>query len=166
MTAAREVLASIDAALEDWTVSADAMRCTPDPAPSVPAVPVVRTPPLAIARTILVRRLTEYHALTLQTARQAVADAEAGLHTEHTGLVHAEARAVVANTTHAAASAVAAFLRAMRPALEAMAQAAQRAAVALASATSSAPGCPAPHRRLGRPAWQSPYGPAQRRRNR
>ena len=167
MTSTEDVLAQIDAAVEDWTVSADAMRCTPAPgaAPAAPAVPVARLPALAMARATLVLRLIEHHGLSAEVGRAAVLAAERGQHTEYTSHVHAEARAVVAQQTHAAAEAVAAFLQAMRPALEAMAEAAQRAAAAFAATSPKVCPAPAPGRRADRPAWQSPYGPAPRRRN-
>lgn len=165
MPTADEVLAQIDAAVDDWTVSGDAMRCTPDPTPepAVPAVPVVSLPDLAVARARLVSRLVEYHDLTAAAARRAVVAAEAGRHTEHTGLVHAEARAVMARHAHEAGDAIAAFLQAMRPALQAMAEAARRAGDAFATAD-CAKACPVPTRSTDRPAWQSPYGPPSRRR--
>ncbi|MFF8485195.1 hypothetical protein [Streptomyces antibioticus] len=164
MSTTNDVLAQIDHALADYSVGPDAMRCTPDPTPPVPAVPTVPMPALAVARATLVHRLVDYQGLDPETARAAVLAAERGQHTEHTALVHAEARAVVARTTHAAAQAVAAFLRAMRPALDALAANVRAAAAALANATRHTPSSHTPSSRgADRPAWQSPYGPPPKR---
>ncbi|MET9729725.1 hypothetical protein ABZZ79_03360 [Streptomyces sp. NPDC006458] len=159
-----EVLAQIDSAVHDWTVSGDAMRSRPTPEPA-PAVPLVPAPPLLVARAELVHRLVTHHDMAPETAQRALTDALEGRHTEHTAVIHAEARAAVAERAHIAGTAIAHFLQAMRPALQAMAEAARQAGQAMRAAAHIAEHCHA-ERQRGRPAWQSPYGPRRGRKKR
>lgn len=168
MTTTNDVLAQIDAALGDRSVSPDAMRHTPNLPPPANAVriirlpapvPVVRMPDISFVRSYLVRRLIEDRGLDPDAARHAVLAAERGEHTEYTAVLHAEARAVVAQTKNTAARVMADFLRAMRPALDALAKATEQAAKAFEAADYARKAAIAPR---DRPAWQSPYGPPRR----
>ncbi|NED75343.1 hypothetical protein G3I51_24070 [Streptomyces sp. SID9944] len=122
-----DILSQIDHALDDWTVSDDAMRSRPegDGGGINGFVPRVQIP-------------DEFaEAWAAFAERVAQAEAERAAHV----------RAVME-----------ALGRAMKP----VAKAAQQAAANLAQAVQQ--GRPAPSgRRLDRPAWQSPYGPARRR---
>ncbi|AYD81662.1 hypothetical protein SEA_KROMP_61 [Streptomyces phage Kromp] len=159
MPSSEEILEQIDAAVTDWTVSGDAMRCRPTPEPDpIPAVPVVSYTGREAARALLVRRLIDNHGLTRFTARRAVAAAEQGRTTRHTDLVSAEARAATAEAAEHIGRAIAAFARALQPVAQAAAATLRQLDDALRAAG---------HRCLGgkpgRPAWQSPYGPPPRR---
>ncbi|MEU9218841.1 hypothetical protein AB0D47_20095 [Streptomyces sp. NPDC048376] len=147
-----DILAQIDDTLDDWTVSGDAMRSRP----GLPSPPVARMHVPMDARQFLIRRLIDEHGLTRMTARHAVMAAEEGRDSEHAELVRAEAARVVREMTgririaiQPMAEAAVAALRQLRQALDQLKQAAP----------------PQPlGRRHDRPAWQSPYGPPQRRR--
>ncbi|MGA4896722.1 hypothetical protein ACPCAJ_01985 [Streptomyces griseoincarnatus] len=164
MSSSEEILGQIDRALSDHTVSADAMRCTPEPAPApVPPVPVV--PAVAggrmAAREAVVRRLVDDHGLTPDTAAAAVHAVETGQPTEHQHLVTAAARAVAAELAQRIGQLFDAFTRALEPMARAAAAAARQLDEAL-----RAVGHTASNRRGGRrdrKAWQSPYGPPSRR---
>ncbi|MFJ2731424.1 hypothetical protein [Streptomyces sp. NPDC087317] len=180
MPSTDEVLEQIDSAVDDWTVSADAMRCTPAPAPTpagppsnsaapelppVPVVPVVQfTGPLAAralaARALVALRLVDRHGLTPGTATSAVRAATNGEPTPHHDLVIAEAEAAAAEATQHLAHDLAALISAFQTAATAMKQFSKacRAADGYVAAYRK------PHRSRDRPAWQSPYGPPARRR--
>jgi len=138
-----DVLDQIDTALHDNTVSGDAMRSRPAAEP--------------VGRGILVRRLVERHGLDHDDARTAVIAHEQGRTTEHTSLVQAEARAVIDETMHR-------LRAAFRPMAETMNATLKQIAESLKTlrACNVHPHTPARH--YGRPAWQSPYGPARRKR--
>lgn len=152
-----DVLDQLDATLDDWAVGPDAMRYTPDR--GTPAVGGNR----AAGRELLVRRLVENHDLTRTTARRAIIAAEARRTTSHTPLVHAEART-------AADEAMRSVRAAFRPMVETMAETMKELKAAFERMRAAVPAatCPCPDSRSGRrtdrPAWQSPYGPATRRR--
>ena len=112
------------------------------------------TKPQAEAAMLLVHRLITRHGLTTEEAVTAVAQRHRGVEGPHTHLVTAEAQTVVKDT----AAAFRAVAEALRPAAEAAAAAIR----AFLEAVRTAPHLPG--RRRDRPAWQSPYGPAQRRR--
>lgn len=160
---ASDILNQIDEALDDWT-SPDAMHCRP-----------TVTPPARLsadARLLLIRRLVDNHGLTRMTARHAVLAVEQGRPTAHAELVQAEARAAMNEAMQR-------IQITMRPAIEAAAAALQRMAEAVKQVTQGLqssewvdtngdpveplerPRPPLP-RRDGRPAWQTPYGPARR----
>ena len=148
-----DVLNQIDATLDDWTVSGDAMRSSP--AAARPEAPRIGNGP----REILIRRLVEHHGLTRMTARHAVLAVEHGRTSGHAALVHAEARAVMDETMQQ-------LREAFRPMAERMAEAFKQLAEAFEHlrANASPNPIPASGRRHDRPAWQSPYGPALRKR--
>lgn len=150
-----DVIDQIDAALHDHAVSGDAMRWTTEPASPDPEAALPRR-----GREILITRLIERHALTAESARAAVQAAERGTSSEAADLARAEANAVAAE-----------MVTRIRVAMKPMAEAAlttlrqlgesikqmQQQVPELAEAGRSS-------RRPGRPAWQTPYGPPQRRR--
>ncbi|MFJ7592491.1 hypothetical protein ACIQZO_35000 [Streptomyces sp. NPDC097617] len=112
------------------------------------------TPEQASARAalILIGRLVKLHGLTVEEAVTAVAQRRRREDGPHTHLVVAEARAVMAE----ALAPVRAFMKALRPVIEASAAAMTELRSALRQA--------APAARRDRPAWTSPYGPPPRRR--
>lgn len=159
-----DILNQIDETLDDWT-SPDAMRSRPATRPPARLS--------ADARQLLIRRLVDNHGLARMTARHAVLAVEQGRTTVHAELVQAEARAAMNEAMQR-------IQIAMRPAIEAAAAALQRMAEAVKQVTQGLqssewvdtngdpvepPARPRPPlpRRDGRPAWQSPYGPARRR---
>lgn len=113
MSTADHILDQIDTCLGDYTVSDDAMRCTPD-LPPLPAVPSVRFLVVSFDDTDFRERLGQ-----VQDSLRRMAEA-------------------------------------FQPAAENAAKAVDNFTRAL-----SAPAWP---NVPGRPAWQSPYGPAQRQR--
>lgn len=151
-----DILTQIDNALEDGSVSYDAMRSRPGrTGPSEPRPVHVSEG----ARQVLIGRLVERHGLTRMTARHAVLAAERGSTSERAELVRIETRLIVQEMTEQIR---AAFLPLLQRVAEQVKQI-QEAFRHLPEAT----GCndcskPAPPR--DRPAWQSPYGPARRRR--
>ncbi|MFF9269118.1 hypothetical protein [Streptomyces rochei] len=161
MSSSDEILEQIDAAVHDWTVSGDAMRCRPAPEPDpVPAVPVVPDTGRAAARAVLVSRLVD-RGLEPAVAAAAVRAAETGQATEHLELLSAEARAAAAEAGQRVGQVVAAFVRALQPVVQAAAAVMRQLDDALRTAghtaSSGKPDC------RDRPAWQSPYGPPPRR---
>jgi len=146
-----DVLAQIDSALHDWTVSADAMRSKPADEPPVPAALARPVPLPSDVRGMLARRISDRHDLPQESALQAVRDAERGISTDHTDLVKAEAQTLISESVDR-------IRVALRPVLSNLAAALQhlRAAVPCDDR-------PGPARR-DRRAWQSPYGPPPRRR--
>ncbi|MFF9279550.1 hypothetical protein [Streptomyces griseosporeus] len=159
MSHTEELLAQIDAAVNDWTVSGDAMRCRPTAEPSpVPAVPVVRFTGRDRARAALVSRLVD-RGLEPAAAHAAVRAAENGEPTEHAQLVAAEARAAVGETVQQLGEVMRAFARALHPIAEAAAAVMRQLDEALRSASHTT----GRGRHRDRPAWQSPYGPPARR---
>ncbi len=161
MSSSDEILEQIDAAVHDWTVSGDAMRCRPTPAPDpVPAVPVVADTGRAAARAVLVSRLVD-RGLEPAEAAAAVRAAETGQPTEHLELLSAEARAAAAEAGQRVGQILAAFARALQPVVQAAAAVMRQLDEALrAAGHASSTGKPG---RRDRPAWQSPYGPPSRR---
>lgn len=157
-SAGHKILDQIDTCLGDYGTGPDAMRCAPDLPPS-PEEPRVQMTFDVGPREILIRRLVEQQGLTRMTARHAVLAAECGGDSEHANLVCAEAQAVVSE-----------MAQRIRIALQPMAQTAIAALKQISESIKQlqqAGICddrskPAPRR--DRPAWQTPYGPAQRRR--
>lgn len=116
------------------------------------------------AREVLTRRLVEQHGLTRFTARRAVIAVEEGRDTQHADLVRAEAAEVVRPLVEAFHQ----IREQLRPAVEAwaatwraFAEHIRRVGLASQDDYALAPPRPSPK---DRPAWQSPYGPAPRRR--
>lgn len=112
------------------------------------------------ARTVLVRRLVEHHAVAPDEALAAVLAAERHEVGPHTELVHAEAAAI-------AAALIEPIMRSLRQAADAILptfKAATNALAQLAAVTRDQYAlAPLPdRRRRDRPAWQSPYGPPVR----
>ncbi|MCW7941640.1 hypothetical protein AAW14_06235 [Streptomyces hygroscopicus] len=142
------ILDQIDTALHDYSISGDAMRSAPDQE-------TVAGP--RGGRDILVRRLVERHGLEPEDARHAVIAAEQDHTSEHAALVQAEARAVMDETMQR-------IRDAFRPMAESMAETFKQLAQAFERMRASAAPVPAPGRRTDRPAWQSPYGPAGKKR--
>lgn len=153
-----DVLDQIDSTLGDWDVSGDAMRWAPDAAGELPQ-PHVQMSFGVGPREILIRRLVEQHDLTRLTARHAVLAAERGSDSERANLVRAEARAVAVELGER-------IRIAMRPMAEAAIAALKQISESIKQLQQAGicdvHGKPAP--RCDRPAWQSPYGPARRRR--
>lgn len=116
------------------------------------------------AQDILVQRLADRHGIPLIKAHFAVRRAVLGLTPDrYTPLVHAEAQAAAREAAQRAGQLLADFMRAIEPQLRAMGEAAKRAAQAFRDAgLIDEEGKPTA--RKDRPAWQTPYGPAQRRR--
>lgn len=149
---ADNILDEIDTALWDYSVGVDAMRSAPDLPP-----PPVR--PRPNGRSILVERLVDRHGLTPEQAREAVWAVEYGQVGEHAELAATEAQT-------AAGEMLASMRAAFRPMLERVAAQFKQIAEAFEQLRQTV-ACddhskPAPRR--DRPAWQSPYGPARRRR--
>lgn len=153
MSTADQIINQIDHALGDYAVSADAMRCAPD----LPPPPAVR--PRANGRNMLIQRLIDRHGLTADEARAAILDAERGQQGPHTELAGLEAQAALDEIR-------AAFRAAFQPLLERVtAQFAQlKEAFQHLPEAAGCNDCGRPARRRDRPAWQTPYGPAPRRR--
>lgn len=149
-----DVLTQIDAALDDWSVSGDAMRSSPAATPQ----PARLAPDgRAAGREILIQRLVDRHGFTRPIALEVVSAMEAGRDTPHAELVRAEANAVMRET-------MGRLREALRPMFESWAEAMRRLAESVKVATVDCDSCGTPARRHDRPAWQSPYGPARRRR--
>lgn len=147
-----DVLAQIDSTLTDWSVSGDAMRHAPDS--ETAPVPATRG---FSARDVLTRRLVERHGVEPERARHAVIAAEQGRTSEHAALVQAEVRAVMTESMQQ-------LREAFRPMAETMIETLKQLAQAFERLHAGAEPVPAPGRRHDRPAWQSPYGPASKRR--
>ncbi|MFD6490309.1 hypothetical protein [Streptomyces sp. NPDC060188] len=162
MTSADDILDQIDDTLSNWTGSADSMHWTaaePSPAESTSGR----------GRNIIIQRLIENQGLSPDEARAAVRAVERQETTEHEALVASEARAA---TEEMAARLRAAFQPMADAAIATLKQLGE--SIARLSADNhafrhlpEALGCndcgpPAPPR--DRPAWQSKYGPARRRR--
>lgn len=152
MTTADSILDQIDSTLGDYSLSDDAMRCAPD----LPSRPAVRLTVGVDAREILIRRLVDLHGLTRLTARHAVLATERGDSSERADLVRAEAHAVAAEMAQRIRVAFQPMIEALRQLGESIKQL-QQQVPELAEAAR-------PARPRDRPAWQSPYGPARRRR--
>ncbi|MEV6124401.1 hypothetical protein AB0M23_28490 [Streptomyces sp. NPDC052077] len=163
MPSSDEILQQIDAAVHDWTVSGDAMRCrpAPEPPPELPPAPAVPYTGHAAARSHLVGRLIS-QGLTPSEAAAAVRTAETGEPAEHLELALAEAHAAAAEARQHILRAAATLLRALQPAVQAAAAALRQLADATRTTGPDGTGG-GPGRRRDRPAWQSPYGPAPRR---
>ncbi|GGZ80332.1 hypothetical protein ACFOOM_07660 [Streptomyces echinoruber] len=151
-----DVLAQIDRALTDCTVSPDAMRCRPAEEPPAAAPPRPVAVPTA-GREFLVRRLVDRHGLTRAAALRAVLAAERGTSTEHAEAVQAEVRALAGEMMQR-------LRDAFRPLVASWAAAMQRLVDAAQHLQATASKGQPVRRRPDRPAWQSPYGPPLKRR--
>ncbi|MBD9721933.1 hypothetical protein PV755_09335 [Streptomyces caniscabiei] len=156
MSTADHVLDQINSALNDYTVSDDAMRSQPEP-PAAPKrgpdcdlqimdeagewhnVPGVTTVEIQI----------EYSDTEFQNSIQALRENLARIQVERARQVQEMAQMFAR-----------AYVQAMKPAMEAAAAAFAEVQKAVQHANPPLP----PGRRHDRPAWQSPYGPPQRRR--
>ncbi|QCX81207.1 hypothetical protein C9F11_38120 [Streptomyces sp. YIM 121038] len=160
MSTADHILGQIDNALHDTTVGPDAMRSTPRPA----ARPQIT--PFRQARQLLIDRLIDNHGLAPATARPAVLATEQGHASRHADLVRAEARAVMREAAEPIRAALQPALEAAVHAMRAFAEACKRMTDDAGWTDTSS--CPAPTAEPrsphDRPAWQTPYGPAPRRR--
>lgn len=162
-----DILAQIDEALYDSSVSVDAMRSRPvEPARAELSIPLD-------LRRLLARRLMENHGLDMVATRLAVLNVARGHEAPHAELVHAEARAVVDETVQRIREVVQPSLVAMLEAFQSLGAAVKQAAAGFQGDWVDTNGDLAPPpvrpspplpRRDGRPAWQSQYGPARRRR--
>ena len=150
MSTADHVLDQIDSALHDWTVSDDAMRSRPEPelisfGGFTPTVQIMDE--AGEWQEVDGIGSVEIYVTTppeLEEFAQQWAD--------FTNRIHSRRIDVLAVFTQAVAESV-------KPATEA----AEQALAALQDAVQACPADP-PGRRRDRPAWQSPYGPARRRR--
>ena len=157
MSTADHILNQIDACLSDHEISDDAMRCAPDLPP-----PEKRYVQMALGvgpREILIRRLVEQHGLTRLTARHAVLAVERGSDSERAELVRAEARAVAAELGERIRIAFQPTAQAATAALKQISESIKKLQQAGICDDHGKPVRP-----RDRPAWPSPYGPAQRRR--
>lgn len=161
MTSADNTLAQIDDTLDDWTGSMDSMHWTADQ-------PTSGEPISGRGRNIIIQRLIENQGLSPDDARAALRAVERHEPTEHEALVAAEARAA---TVEMAARIRFAFQPMAEAAIATLKQLSESIARLRADSHAfrhlpEAVGCndckPAPPR--DRPAWQSKYGPARRRR--
>lgn len=150
---ADNILDQIDSCLGDYAVSDDAMRSAPD----LPPLPAVR--PRANGAVVLVQRLIDRHGLSAEEARAAVLAAEYGLDTDHARLAAAEAQAALEEITTQLRAAFEPMLQRVADQFRQIKEAFQRLPEA-----AGCDDCGTPARRRDRPAWQSPYGPARRRR--
>lgn len=148
-----DVLDQIDACLGDYDISDDAMRYAPD----IPKQPIIR--PRANGSTVLIQRLTDRHGLSRQEAAAAVLAAERGQDNEHARLAATEAQAVMGEISAQFRAAFQPMVQHMTEQFAKINEAFRQVAEAV---NSEIPG--KPPRLRTRPAWQSPYGPAQRRR--
>ncbi|MFC8676733.1 hypothetical protein ACFUEN_29110 [Streptomyces griseorubiginosus] len=112
---------------------------------------------------ILVRRLADNHNLPLITAHFAVRRVALGLTPDqYTPLVTAEAGALAREAVQQAHQLIAEFMRVLAPRLRAMSEAAMQVAASLRTAGLTDEDAK-PRTGKARPAWQTPYGPAPRR---
>lgn len=152
MSTADHILDQIDTALGDYAVSDDAMRSAPDLLP-----PPER--PRTNGQNVIIRRLIDRHGLTAEQAQAAILAVEQGQTGEHSDLAALEAQAFLAEFQ---ANLRAAF----QPLLQRVADQFRQIKEAL-QYLPEAVGCDDCGKRVprrDRPAWQSPYGPAPRRR--
>ncbi|WP_060905373.1 hypothetical protein [Streptomyces scabiei] len=138
MSTADHVLDQIDSALNDYTVSDDAMRSAPLPADSQPAT-----------RLEIMSEDGEWQEVPGVASIEITADPAA------TAARLREAQESIVRFFHAYAEAVRPRIEELGRALAAASQAVRDAGLV------DADGKPA--RRPDRPAWQSPYGPPRRR---
>lgn len=158
MTSADRILDQIDGALADWTVSGDAMRCTPAPEPRTPQVSIM---------------MPDGEWQDIQGVISARFDMEIDQSTIDTSTIQTEAmvdweefRQSIVRIRVEQARRAQEFLDALKQAFLQLAPAAARAAEAFRHLPEAAGcnDCGKPARPRDRPAWQSPYGPARRRR--
>ncbi|MEU1497316.1 hypothetical protein [Streptomyces sp. NPDC005732] len=166
MTSTDDVLAQIDSAVDDWTISGDAMRSAPDLPPSRPQMQLSFG---LSGREIMIRRLIDEHGLTRITARNAVLAAERGSDSERAELVRTEARAIANEMSERIRIAFQPMAEAAIATLKQLSESLARLR-ANTHAFQHAPeavgcnDCGKPTSPRDRPAWQSPYGQARRRR--
>jgi hypothetical protein len=150
-----DILSQIDSALGDHTISGDAMRSRPGPAPAremAGAIPTVQI----MDETGEWQEIPGVASIEIQVEIPAVPDGFAESWAElRDHLEHMEAERV--RRAQEAVAAFGRYMQAMRPALE---RAARRVAEAVAAMQQQPPVLPV---RRDRPAWQSPYGPSRRR---
>ena len=148
-----DVLGQIDSALDDWDVSGYATRWAPD----VPTPPAVRSH--ANGSVVLVGRLIDRHGLSPKQARAAVLAAERGQRGPHADLAALEAQAVLAEMQESLRAAFQPLLQRVADQFRQIKEAFRHLPEAV-----GCDDCGKPPRPRDRPAWQSPYGPARRRR--
>jgi hypothetical protein len=153
VSTADHILDQIDSCLGDYELSDDAMRCAPD----LPPLPAVR--PRANGANILIGRLIERHGLSPEEARAAILAAERAQTGPHTELAAAEAQAVLDEMAAQFRAAFQPMIRRVADQFRQIKEAFEHLPEAVGCND-----CSKPSRRRDRPAWQSPYGPAQRRR--
>lgn len=170
----RDILNQIDDALEDWTVSDDAMRSrpTPDSPPIVATSGQVWVAPAGTQPDEdSWEQLVGVSSVELATLDQSTVDPNAGSTVQSNGYPLA---AFLQRFEEAGAQHVDVVLRSLGHALE---QIAQHSGADSFQHLPEADGCnncsdptvppqrprPPLPRRDGRPAWQTPYGPARRR---
>jgi hypothetical protein len=158
---ADDILAQIDHALEDWEVGPDAMRSRPEPAetPGIRgATPIVHIMDEAGEWQEIGVTSIDFHI----NPPEIDPDFRQAWEEMRERLVRVEAER--ARRAQAVLEAFArAYMQAVKPAVEAAGRAIAEAAQAIQQAgLTDTDGRPA--RRRDRPAWQSPYGPARRKR--
>lgn len=112
-------------------------------------------------RNIIALRLVTHRGLDPLEAHMAVTRVVHGMPTEHELLVRVEASAALNELMAPICAQVAEFLRAIQPAMQAAATAVGNAMKGIASVRAALEAPPLRPEQL-RPAWQSPYGPAQK----
>lgn len=151
------ILDQIDTALHDWTVSGDAMRSTPHPPPRPATAPQIwistvdADPDEGGWQEVGSVRDIDFHIQPPEIDP----DFQRAWQEFREYLARAEAERI-----RRVRAAIEALGRAVKPVMEAAAQAAANAAEVMQQINPPLP----PGRRHDRPAWQSPYGPARRRR--
>jgi hypothetical protein len=148
-----DVLGQIDNALDDWDVSGDAMRWGASPT----APPAVR--PRMNGANVLIGRLIERHGLTPAEAQAAVVAAELGRLGPHADLAAREAQAVLAEMQESLRAAFQPLLQRVADQFRQIKEAFRHLPEAV-----GCDDCGKPPRPRDRPAWQTPYGPARKRR--
>lgn len=161
MTSTDDVLAQIDAAVEDWTISGDAMRSRPAQAAETQVwVAPAGTDPAADGW----QPLGAIGELDM-TIGEFTIDPEAVASHAPTPTWD-EVRQIIIDVQAERAQRVQAIFDAIRQGLERLAAPAEQAAEAFRHLPEAVGcnDCGKPPRPRDRPAWQSTYGPAQRRR--
>lgn len=162
MTSTDDILAQIDHAVADWTISGDAMRSRPEPEPE-PFYFGGTTPTLYIADEAGEWQQVEGVASVEVCVEMPAIDPEFA---EAWARLADRIREAELERVRRAQVALAAFVQAVKDTLAPAVEQAGRDTSEAFRHLPEAEGCNdcVPPPRRDRPAWQSPYGPAQRRR--